>query len=156
MAARSDGHGRTRGEFCHFVVHAVAWTMASYLGVAPRARKRVRSPVIAAISPVNAVTSVVICPIVEGLLLDPSPDEGGQTVGGAVPVADGGAVPTVGDAVPVADGGAVPTVGGAVPTVDGATAAKTRKNIADKTINPTPKTISRRPRRRRDCRGSAD
>jgi hypothetical protein len=136
--------------------------MASYLGVAPRARKRVRSPVIAAISPVNAVTSVVICPIVEGLLLDPTLDEGGQTVAGAAPVLVlviiGGAVPViVGGAVPVADGGVVPViVAGAVPTVGGATAAKTRKNIADKTINPTPKKISRRPRRRRDCRGSAD
>jgi hypothetical protein len=28
MAASGDGHGRTRGEFCYFAVHAVTWTLA--------------------------------------------------------------------------------------------------------------------------------
>jgi hypothetical protein len=32
MAASADGHGRTRGEFCYSVIHAVAWTLTDLAG----------------------------------------------------------------------------------------------------------------------------
>lgn len=161
-------------------------------------------PPIAVISPVTAVTSDAICPIVVGVLLAPALEEGaevgccsalgggvhlgGGITAGGITVAgpSGGRCPGPG-ANPGADGDASPglagpSAGGSIALVEAETvglpdggvvlmysfpglniddvaglfpsAAKIRKNSADKTNRAPPATTSRRPRRTLACRSS--